>query len=305
MKKLNLLSILFVAILAITSITSCTPTTDDVNPSMTFSTDGAAIAASKTVAIGAPLLFKISSIENPNTKKNLKTLRVQSWKNNTPNIDTVVNINATSHLDAFNFNADTIYTLEEKFTFTLTDKAGETATKTIIITTENAPIITGDAITHYTATILGAQTNLSLGSFLNIHTGDVHLTAAANASSADIDLLYYYGSTNSASFAAPSDVSVNGGAGNLTLATGLTNQNATIFHTSTTVSSADFDAMVTTNDDRDFEESISGSSTLETDLAVGDIVQFLTHDAKFGYIKITDLNSGTTGDITIEVIIQQ
>ena len=302
MKKLNLFSILFVAVLAITSITSCNPTADDVKPSMVFSTDGAAIAASETVAINTPLLFKISAVENPSTKKKLKTLRIQSWKNNTPNVDSLVTIADDSFLGSFNFNADSTYSLEEKFIFTLTDKAGETATKTIIITTENAPVVTGDAITKYSATILGAQSNSTLGSFLDLHTGDVYLTASANANSADIDLIYYYGSSNEASFAAPTDVTVNGGAGNFSLATGLTTQNETIFAVNTTV---DFAQMVSDNDDRDFPTAIAGSATLSNTMAVGDVIQFLTEDAKMGFIKVTNIVTGGAGEINIDVIIQQ
>ena len=168
MKKLNLLFLLFVGILGMSAISSCTPDANtDVLPSMTFSTDGAAIADNATVTKGGALLFKISSIENASTKKNLQSLRVQSFTNNTAVKDTTITINSTSHLVSLNYNAVDIYSTEEKFTFTLTDKAGEVATKSITITTEDSPIVvvTGDPITTYTATMLGAQSNPTLGSF--------------------------------------------------------------------------------------------------------------------------------------------
>ncbi len=299
MKKINLL-LLFVGILGMTFITSCTPDENtDVKPTISFSSNGAGITGDVTVAPGAPLAFIVSAGENPNTKKNLKEIRVQSWKDNTPNIDTTMTINAPTYANTFNFNARSEYSKTEKFTFTVTDKAGESVAKSFTVTTEDEPV-NANPITTYTATLLGAQTNATLGSYLNLHDGMVYKQAAANTNSADVDLIYYYGATNQASFASPTDVTVNGGSGNLSMATGFTTNNETIF-ASSAVTSSEFDAMT---DDANFPASISGS-TLANTLGTSDVIEFITHDGKIGLIKVTGLNTGATGDITISVKIQQ
>lgn len=290
-----------------TTISSCTPEeNDDVKPSMTFSADNGGIIADKTVDQEDALLFKISAIQNPNTKKNLQSLTIKSFKDNLPNIDTTVTINAESYLGTFNFTATNEPVKEEKFTFTLTDKAGETETKTITITT-TAGIVPNPISSHIDVIMLGAQSNLDYGSYLDAHEGTVYEMTPAIASPEKIDMIYFYGQNatlnNNATLASPTDVTVNGTSGNLALATGLTTKNKTIFE-ATDITVAEFDAM---EDDRDFPTSVT-DVTKANNLANNDVIAFKTFDGKIGLIKIkaiTITGASSSSTMTIDVKIQK
>lgn len=298
MKKLNLLFLLVAGFFAMTAIVSCTPETDDVKPTLGFIAEGASITADKTVDPLTPLLFKVSGAENPNTKKALQSIRVQSFIDNTPNVDTTVTINDDSYLGSFNYNATSFYSKEEKFTFTLTDKAGETATKTFIITTTEAA---GNIKTFTNVILLGAQSNAN-GSYLDAYTADIYTSANYLANAASIDMIYFYGSTNLATLAAPSDVTVNGTGSNLALAVGMSPQNDTKFMT-TTITTAEFDAMA---DDSSFPTITSGAGDSKAnDLALNDVIAFETADGKKGLIKVTEIVVNANGTLKIDVKIQE
>ncbi|HBF87340.1 MAG TPA: hypothetical protein DDX39_01770 [Bacteroidales bacterium] len=189
------------------------------------------------------------------------------------------------------------------FTFTATDKDGEeyAAEKEIVITVEEAAVTTGDPIDTYTAILMGAQSNATEGSFLATTTGTVYTQANANTNSSLIDIIYYYGSSNLATLCGPTEPTVNGGSGNLTLATGLTTQNATVLST-TTISASEFDAF---DDDLEIAQLSVGTATLVTSLAVDDVVSFKTAAGKIGVAKVTALTADATGSITLNVKVQQ
>ena len=90
MKKLNFLFLLLVGLIGMSALTSCNPDGDgdDVDPTLGFIAEASSVTADKTVAINEPLLFKVSGDVNPNTKKNLQTIRVQSFQNNSEKTDT-------------------------------------------------------------------------------------------------------------------------------------------------------------------------------------------------------------------------
>lgn len=181
MKKLNFLFLLFVGLIGLSTLTSCNPTeNDDVKPTLGFIAEAASITADKTVAVKAPLLFKVSGAVNPNTKKNLQSLKIQSFKNNSPVIDTLVSINSDSFLGSFTFNADSSYSVEEKFTFTLLDKGGQTTIKSFVITTEVAPVTSTPFGTAVSGAFYHAQ-----GS--NGCTGGYDLVSGAAVAGAGVD----------------------------------------------------------------------------------------------------------------------
>lgn len=282
-----------------TAITSCTPEeNDDVKPSMTFSPDGAGITADKTVAVNAPLLFKVSAIQNQTTKKNLQSLRVQSFMNNTAVKDTLVTINDDSYLGSFNFNAPSTSSTEEKYTFTLTDKAGETTIKTINITTQAGP----SAINSYSAKLLGGQSNPTNGSYFNATTGAVLAQLAANAAPASVDFIFAYGTTNEYYIGAPSngDIQTSFSTANPSLSSWST-KNLTTF-TTTTITGAEFDAMT---DDSSFPTV--GSDTKVNMLAGGDVFAFRTAGGKVGLVKVNSTSGTIAADreIDIDVKVQQ
>lgn len=156
-------------------------------------------------------------------------------------------------------------------------------------------------INTFTAVLMGAQSNTTNGSYLDAHAGQVYMQAQAVNNQALIDMVYYYGASNLATFAAPSDVTVGGGAGNLTLCEGWTTKNATKFGTSA-VTVAQFDAM--TNDAAISQVTgLADSKIVQVD--VDDVFAFETSDGKKGLIKVTALTANATGSITITVKMQQ
>ncbi len=156
-------------------------------------------------------------------------------------------------------------------------------------------------INTYTAILMGAQGNATYGSFLDADEGDVYLIAQAEAHSELIDVVYYYGSTNLATLTAPDDVTVNGGAGNLSLCVDFTTKNETRF-TSSSLTAAEFDDI----DSGAEIASLSGFSESKiTDLAVDDVIAFETEGGKKGLIKVADMETGSGGTITIDVKVQE
>lgn len=223
----------------------------------------------------------------------------------------VTDLSETQLVTITDFNSGAITTTDDmnySFRFTVTaltqdvqikieatDKDDQFASKSI-----NIVVSAGNPIDEFTAVLMGAQGNLDIGSYLDAVTGTVYKQAAAESNSADIDIVYYFGSTNEATLTAPDDATVNGGAGNLSLCVNFTQKNPTRF-ASTTLSSAEFDAI-------ENDASIVGISTSAskmTKLGVNDVIAFETFDGKKGLIKVAALNATNEGTITIDVKIQQ
>jgi hypothetical protein len=184
------------------------------------------------------------------------------------------------------------------FTLIATDKDGLTASKTVSFVISQAA---GDPINSYTAILMGGQSNLTVGSYLDADAGNVYLKAAALTHTELVDVVYYFGSSNLATLTAPNDVTVNGGAGNLSLCSDFTTKNATKFGTSTITTSQ----FATITDDL-LIAPISGlSGSKMTSLAVGDIIDFQTAAGKKGIIKVSNITTGADGSITLDVKVQQ
>jgi hypothetical protein len=187
---------------------------------------------------------------------------------------------------------------DTQFTLVVTDKDDLIATKTVTVTIDQTA--TGNPINTFSARLMGAQSNLDIGSYLDVVSGTVHKQAAAESNSAAIDIVYYYGSQNAATLTAPDDATVNGGAGNLSLCVNFTQKNPTRF-SSTTMTSAEFDAV---SDDLPIA-GLSASATKMTQLAVNNVIAFETFDGKKGIIKVSALDTGSDGTITIDVKVQE
>lgn len=303
MRRLNFLFTAVLAIAGLSFIASCTPNeTTNVKPKLNFISEGASITADKTVDAGAPLLFKVNGVSNTSTKKNLKTLRVQSFTNNNPNVDTTVSIKKDSYTGSFNYHAPATASTEEKFTFTLTDNAGETDVVNITITTEAAapPAPTPNAIETYNSVLLAGQGSSHAGSFYDAETNTVYKSADARTNAAKVDLIFAYGNTNKYYIGAPSNTDIN--TSHTTMATGWSTKNATKLMT-TAITAAEFDAMT---DDANFP-TITGNATKVNMLAAGTVFAFETVAGKVGLVKVvsTSGTSATTRAIRIAVKIQK
>ena len=294
MKKLNFL-LGFVLIAFVGFVTSCENDESAVGPLVGLIAGSGYIASDVTVSAGAPLAFVFEARKGD---RNLSTFSItrddialQGWDEK--DIPSSVN---DVYRDTVIFNAplnDGSYT----YAFTVTDKGDLSVTVSVVITVEGP----GD-IDTYTAVLMGAQSNLDYGSYLDASAGVVYKQDGAETNPALIDIIYYYGVANLATLTAPDDVTVNGGSGNLTLATGLTTKNATRFKEGVGISSSEFDAI---SDDSDIVEISSITLSKVNELAVDDVIAFQTVDGRKGLIKISAIDTGADGTITIQVKIQQ
>lgn len=238
----------------------------------------------------------VTAGENPVSKSALKTLDIDANGISEDTLITYAN-NTTTYQETFTFSAPAAGATNS-VSFILTDKAGKVSTKTIVITGTSS--VVANPITTYSATLLGGQTNASLGSAFASSNGQVYLKAAAATNSGLIDFVYFYGATNLATIAAPDDASVDGTAANsVDLTDTYSTKNATRFE-ATSITPAAFTAMT---DDSSFP-AFAGTSSLENQLSVGDVLAFETVGGKVGLIHVAAITTGATGTITIDVKVQ-
>lgn len=289
MKKFNLLTILL-AVFAFGFLSSCG--TDDPSDELPILTTNP--SADFSAIAGSLVSFSVTAGENPTSKSALETLVIDANGVNEDSTITFAN-NTTTYQGTFTFTAPAAGSTNV-ITFTVTDKAGKVNIESITVTGTSG----AGTISAYSATLLGGQDNASLGSAFSSSNGQVYLKAAAATNSSIIDFVYFYGASNLASLAAPDDASVDGSTANsVDLTDTYPTKNATRFMT-TSVTPAEFIAMT---DDANFP-AFSGSSSLENNLAVGDVIAFETVGGKVGLVHVAAITTGATGTITIDVKVQ-
>ena len=297
MKNFLLKSMMAIAVT--TTLFSCNKEEEVLaKPTITLKSDAGYVYADKELAPGDSILIGATLVSNDSKLKSV-SLTVSYDGAVAATIETKTLTEKTGSYDY----AGSLRTKEgtEKYTLTLTDNNGEIETKSFTITVKN-PIVPGGLINKYTATLLGGQNNANVGSYYATTTNAVFKQNTAAANSAIIDIIYYYGSSNKATLVSPNDATVNGGSGNLSLATVLTKQNKTEFAPSG-LTAAQFDAI---NDDKEITAIIPTSpQTLSKDLAVGSVILFKTEAGKLGLIKVSALTVNADGQITIDVKVQK
>ncbi len=294
MKKAHvIIGLLFFAML--TLFIGCTEE-NAVGPSLSIF-GGEFIDADATVAPGAVLAFSWHA-EKGDAKLESMTITRDGVALALWNAKEIPNSENENYTDTALLEAplnEGAYTYE----LIVTDKDAMTASKSVIITVEAQA--TGGPIITYTAVLMGAQSNAGIGSFLDAETGTVYLIGPATSNQALIDVVYYYGSQNLATLTAPDDPTVGGGSGNLALCESWTIKNATRFGT-TSVTSTEFDNIT---DDIQILAQTGISNSKKTQLAVGNVLSFMTVGGKKGLIKVSAITTGSTGTITIDVKIQE
>ncbi len=176
----------------------------------------------------------------------------------------------------------------KEFRFTLTDKDG-----VAITVTKTATDVTTGEISTFTATILGAQSNNNTGSSFAATTGAVYTQANAKTNATLVDMIYYFGSTN-AEFISPKYTSTSTFSAYVE---GWAKLNETKF--TGKLASVDFDGITNANG---IATVVSTPSTDKIDqLVKGDVFGFKTEGGKLGIAKVTDVVTGATGSITIDV----
>ena len=156
-------------------------------------------------------------------------------------------------------------------------------------------------INSYTTVLMGGQNNATTRSFWASTTNTVYKVADAKTNAAKVDILYFYGTTNAATLAAPDDADA-ATLSDLQLSS-FTTKNKTRFGVSA-VTSSEFSAIA--NDAK--IATISGlTATKAAQLKVNDVIAFQTEAGKKGLILVKAIG-GTQGSdrtITIDVKVQK
>jgi len=282
-------------------ITSCgtDEETTDVSPTMNFVGGSDFTAGDVTLKAGETFKVGVNAFSNASSKAKLSKFKVVRTFNNVPFTALDSTLSST---DVFNINITAFAYPDagaERWTFTITDKDGETAELSFNITTTS-----GGPIQSYNQKILGSYDNSAYGSSFASADGTVYTLSEAKTNAAKIDWMYYYGVTNKATLAAPSDPSVT------EVFTSATNgpatwsvRNATKFSKVSLPAGLTWDAITT-----DAEIIILASEVSETKsnlLAVGNILAFKTVAGKQGLIKIENITGTAAGTITYSVKVQE
>ena len=292
--------ILFLGTVLLASVTFMTSCNDDSNPldlppTISFVAGPNFISNDATLTVNSPFTIKILAEANVTSGTKLESMKITR----------IFNLNSWDTTLTF---SESTYTLEASFTavseagverieFKVTDKDGQSAMIDLQITTElgTTPINT------FPMKILGSYQSATGSSFASID-GSVYTLQQAYANQAAIDFLYWWGASTSATIGAPDDANANlvftgtNGLPNWTI------KNATRFKT-TTLTATEFDAIT---NGLDLAANAAGADqTRIGNLAVGNVFAFKAVTGKHGLIKVTDINTGEAGDITIDVKVEQ
>lgn len=180
------------------------------------------------------------------------------------------------------------------FDFVVTDDNGKTTAHEFVVTV-NEPVIN-----VYQAVLMGAQSNTTTGSFYNARENQVYLIGAAKNNPDKVDFVYYYGATNKATVAAPTNEDAKSvfGATNLQ---GMNNASnfvrTTANFASITTASAITNAWL--------EQKTGTVDTQVKDLAVGQVFAFQLADKRgyrLGVAEIVSIEGASnTGKITLNI----
>jgi hypothetical protein len=235
---------------------------------------------------------------NATSGANIKTLRITRISSNQVLYDTTLNYNdETFSLEAgfISLNQPAIEVVE----FTATDKDGQSASIDIQITTVEP---TGGPIDSWTERLLGSWNNPTGSSFASIN-GNVYTLDEAFANQTIIDYMYWWGASTSATIGAPDDANAAQvfNTGSFALVN-WTTKNATRFKT-TTITSAQFDQI---SDATPLIDAATGADqTRIGELAIDDVIGFVTVTGKRGLIRVKGVNEGSDGTMTVDVKVEK
>ncbi|MCD4773616.1 MAG: hypothetical protein K8R41_09585 [Bacteroidales bacterium] len=278
------------AVLAITGtlfISSCQK--DDpviIPPSINFVAGADYISSDVTLLTNQEFRVGINANKDSESDNKMINFKVIRTFNNIPYtaLDSTINGDYFSIELIANSNP---FVGEERWTFTITDEAGETSEVSFVITTEAG-------IQAFLDITLGSYNDEVYGSFFNTTSGEVFFKPEATTNQDVIDFIFFLGATNGATIAAPD----NQDAINV-FALDWTTQNQTRFMT-TGISVAEFDAIGASYNFTDF----TGTDDNWNQLADDDIVYFKTAGDKLGFFKVNSINA--KGDIiNIDVKVQK
>ena len=280
---------LFVALFAMSVISGCSKDDDPVGPpNLNFLGGDEYVDSDAVIEVNTTFKVGIAATENVETGQKLSTLRLTRTINETAFIDTTFNINDSQYNIDFTFNSQAAGMIEV-IEFTLTDKGGQTAQKSLTITYEDVAV----NVNKNMGVTMGSH-NDDNGSFYSTSTKQVFNITDATANQEKIDILFYLGAVNGSTIASPADTDAN----TVYALQEWTTKNNTLF-ASTDITVEAFDNI---GDTYIFPEFI-GTETGITQLENNSVIMFKTAENKMGLIKVNSIN-GRGDFINLDIIVQ-
>jgi hypothetical protein len=203
---------------------------------------------------------------------------------------------------------DTIMIPNATYTYTVTVKGekGNPATKSY--TVQSVPEYGFTDALNAPIDLYGQTQDLTFSHFMqlvNPFTPFDGESATYNANKANIDLCFFYGTTNKFSLASPSNTSMQGLFSNITW----TGAKVTAL-AKTNVTAAQYDAIVATESDSAILAIASGVSTwtdLANNLTTGNVLVYKTAAGKKGLVKVVNTSGTNASDaiISVEAVAQR
>ena len=291
MNKVSLFMI--AAIVAVSSaFVSCEK--DDPDPaSISFANASGDKVTLEKGATSYTATAQISSIENLKSIK--ASLKVGSTTNQIGNTITKFDSKTSHNLVV------SITNITEDCELTVTVENGTETSRTLKIsyTAPDPEPVFGD-IKAYTAVLMGAQ-SATTGSSYATSNNTVYKVTEVLANANIIDMIYYYqdgGSGNLAEIFSPK----SSNAGTLNTIKDMNPKRDTKFK-KVTMTEAEFNAIE--NDGKIVEVATGLTESVVTQLAIGNVVAFVTDDDRLGLFRVSALATGASGSITINVKVQK
>jgi hypothetical protein len=188
----------------------------------------------------------------------------------------------------------------EAWEFIVRDRYG--LSSSIMIFINNDTLHGHDPIETYLHINMGAQNNLQIGGFFSMQNQLVYLPEDAQANQAIIDLVYYFGEDDH-TLASPG-ANIEDGIFEENISPVSWDIRNTTRFIKTALSDAEFDA--TTNDSILIVCYTEGEGKRKAkNLADGGVFSFKTQNSKFGLFKINEVNGSESGNLLIDIKIQQ
>ncbi|MBI9033517.1 MAG: hypothetical protein JEZ03_03490 [Bacteroidales bacterium] len=295
MKKMRFLAFMLIA--SAVSFTACNKDEEDPNldktPTITLKGGGNYISANNTVTFGEVFAVGITANANADTDKKLVSFNISAVKNNTPEVI----FDSTFSSDTFDFDftlkideptkADL---LNVNWIFEVVDKDGEKKSVSLTSTVESNLVKRQE--------IEFGSWNDAIGSFYSVDMDSVYTKTPASENQAKIDLVFFKGSSNGDTWAAPNDADLNTisdlGVANWTI------KNATLLE-KTALTAVQFDAI---NYYNEIPDMTVAAETKVNNLETGNVFLFKTANDVIGLAKVVDLY--TRGDkAKLEIIIKK
>lgn len=296
LKLRNLLMLL--AIGGLFTFSACDDDDDsDPKPTLNFIGDTTTISpgGNNTVKSGEPIVFSWT-VSNGASDLTRFTIDYVAPGGSSQQIFAKTNLadnNATEY--AGTFDTTLTQTGEHNFTFRVEEENGNSTERAITVTVES-----GAPLKSYTARMVGAQNNTDFGSFYSVRRDSVYSATGFNTSNGQfIDLIYYFGATNDATLASPSDQTVE--EFDAYDVTQFNQRNETVF----SPISGNIGDFQTASDLDQFESALNNSNvTKANELSTSSTYAFKLDNDKLGVFAVQKIDSEDAGFIEIDVKVQ-